>query len=92
MARAARVTEKDDAGEKLARQRLSALELAQALGGVSEARRRGAAWTGPQLLRVEAALPDPRLRRAQGPAADRPLAPAGDHPARGGRSASASWR
>jgi transposase InsO family protein len=37
----ARVTEKD-AGEKLARQRLSVLELAQALGSVSEAcRRRG---------------------------------------------------
>jgi hypothetical protein len=63
-----------DPAEKLARQRLNVLQLAQALGSISAACRR--VGDGPhQLLRLEAALPDAQAGGAEGPAAGAPRRP-----------------
>ena len=80
---------KRDATNKLAAHRLSVLELARELGNVTEAcRRRGLDRT--RLLRVEATLPNPRLRRPQGPAAH-PQEPSANHTARDRPAPSRNW-
>lgn len=81
---AAEQSQKRHADTKLAQSRLSVLELAKELGNVAEACRPAGARPD-QLLRMEAAVPDERVRRADGPAADPQVASADDAGA-GGRA------